>query len=31
MQNPDGVMVRGRWLSRKMIDAKLAEIAGKYD
>ncbi|WP_436517687.1 amidohydrolase family protein [Ekhidna sp. To15] len=27
LKNPEGVMVRGRWLDRIMIDAKLAEIA----
>ncbi|MEP1035311.1 amidohydrolase family protein [Ekhidna sp.] len=27
LQKPVGVMVRGRWLDRKMIDMKLAEIA----
>ncbi len=27
LKNPDGVMVRGQWLDREMIDKKLAEIA----
>ncbi|GAB3652783.1 amidohydrolase family protein [Echinicola sediminis] len=30
MQQPAGVMVRGQWLSREMIDQKLKEIENKY-
>ncbi len=29
LENPAGVMVRGRWLSRETIDAQLAEIAAR--
>src|SRR5690606_32994220 len=28
---PLGVMVRGRWLSREALDARLAEIAARYE
>lgn len=31
MKNIAGVMVRGQWLSRDIIDAKLAEIAEQYE
>lgn len=31
MENPVGVMVRGEWLTREMIQEKLATIAAKYD
>ena len=30
MRNPAGVMVRGRWLGRDELDARLAEIAERY-
>ena len=30
MQRPEGVMVRGQWLDRAMIDAKLAAIAERH-
>lgn len=29
IKNPEGIMVRGRWLSREEIDSRLAEIAQK--
>ena len=29
LENPAGVMARGRWLSREAIDAELAEIAAR--
>lgn len=31
MQNPRGVMARGRWMDRAFLDEKLAEIAKKYE
>jgi imidazolonepropionase-like amidohydrolase len=30
LARPDGVMVRGRWLDRAVLDAGLAEIAARY-
>jgi imidazolonepropionase-like amidohydrolase len=30
LEEPDGVMVRGRWLDRAALDAGLAEIAARY-
>ena len=30
LARPEGVMVRGRWLDRGIIDARLEEIAARY-
>ena len=30
LDRPEGVMVRGQWLGRPALDARLAEIAARY-